>query len=33
MEAAYENGYSPLSTGCHVIIGDGLKEPTTSKFR
>ncbi len=25
MEAAYENGYSPFSTGCHVIIGDGLK--------
>ncbi len=23
--AAYENGYSPFSTGCHVIIGDGLK--------
>ncbi len=22
---AYENGYSPFSTGCHVIIGDGLK--------
>ncbi len=25
MEAAYENGYSPFSTGCHIIIGDGLK--------
>jgi uncharacterized Fe-S center protein len=25
MDAAYENGYSPFSTGCHVIIGDGLK--------
>ena len=25
LEAAYENGYSPFSTGCHVIIGDGLK--------
>ena len=25
MEAAYENGYSPFSTGCHVIIADGLK--------
>lgn len=25
MEAAYENGYSPFSTGCHVIIGDGVK--------
>lgn len=23
--AAYENGFSPFSTGCHVIIGDGLK--------
>ncbi|NCB62511.1 MAG: DUF362 domain-containing protein [Clostridia bacterium] len=25
MEAAYENGFSPFSTGCHIIIGDGLK--------
>lgn len=25
IEAAYENGFSPFSTGCHVIIGDGLK--------
>lgn len=25
MDAAYENGFSPFSTGCHVIIGDGLK--------
>ncbi len=25
IEAAYENGYSPFSTGCHIIIGDGLK--------
>ena len=25
LEAAYENGFSPFSTGCHVIIGDGLK--------
>ena len=25
LEAAYENGFSPLSTGCHVIIADGLK--------
>ncbi len=25
LEAAYENGYSPFQTGCHVIIGDGLK--------
>ncbi len=23
--AAYENGYSPFSTGCHILIGDGLK--------
>lgn len=23
--AALENGYSPLSTGCQIIIGDGLK--------
>lgn len=25
LDAAYTNGYSPFSTGCHVIIGDGLK--------
>lgn len=25
LEVAYENGYSPFSTGCHVIIADGLK--------
>ena len=27
MEAAYENGYSPFTTGCHVIIADGIKGP------
>lgn len=25
IEAAYENGYTPFSTGCQVIIADGLK--------
>lgn len=25
LESAYMNGYSPFSTGCHVIIADGLK--------
>ena len=25
MDAAYGNGFSPFSTGCHVIIADGLK--------
>ena len=25
LESAYENGFSPFSTGCHVIIADGLK--------
>ena len=25
IEAAQENGFSPLSTGCQIIIGDGLK--------
>ncbi|MCL1809908.1 MAG: DUF362 domain-containing protein [Clostridiales bacterium] len=25
LEAAQENGYSPLSTGCQMLIGDGLK--------
>jgi len=25
LETAYENGYNPFTTGCHVIIADGLK--------
>jgi len=25
LEAAYENGYNPFTTGCHIIIADGLK--------
>ncbi|MEG2118880.1 MAG: DUF362 domain-containing protein [Pseudoflavonifractor sp.] len=25
IETAYENGFTPFSTGCHVIIGDGVK--------
>ncbi len=25
LETAYTNGYSPFSTGCHILIGDGLK--------
>lgn len=25
METAYTNGFSPFSTGCHIMIGDGLK--------
>lgn len=25
MDAAYENGYNPFTTGCQVIIADGLK--------
>lgn len=25
LDTAYTNGYSPFSTGCHIIIGDGLK--------
>ncbi len=25
LETAYTNGFSPFSTGCHVLIGDGLK--------
>lgn len=25
LESAYLNGFSPFSTGCHIIIGDGLK--------
>ena len=25
LESAYLNGFSPFSTGCHVIIADGLK--------
>jgi uncharacterized Fe-S center protein len=25
LDAAYENGFNPLGTGCHVIIADGVK--------
>lgn len=25
LDTAYVNGFSPMQTGCHVIIGDGLK--------
>ena len=25
LDSAYKNGFSPFSTGCHVIIADGLK--------
>jgi len=25
IDAAYQNGFSPMTTGCHVIIADGLK--------
>lgn len=25
LDTAYENGYSPFSTGCQIVIGDGLK--------
>ena len=25
LDAAYENGYNPFATGCHVLIADGLK--------
>lgn len=25
LQAAYENGYNPFTTGCHLIIADGLK--------
>lgn len=25
LDTAYANGFSPFSTGCHIIIGDGLK--------
>ena len=25
MDAAYENGFNPFTTGCQIIIGDGLK--------
>ena len=32
IDAAYENGYSPFSTGCHVIIADGLKGTDEAYF-
>lgn len=25
LDSAYEDGYNPFATGCHVLIGDGLK--------
>ena len=25
IESAYQNGFTPYSTGCHILIGDGLK--------
>jgi uncharacterized Fe-S center protein len=25
LDSAYENGFSPFSTGCQILIGDGLK--------
>lgn len=25
LQAAFSNGYNPLSAGCHVVIGDGIK--------
>ena len=25
LEAAYQNGFNPYNTGCHVVIGDGIK--------
>ena len=25
LDTAYENGYNPFATGCHIIIADGLK--------
>lgn len=25
LDSAYVNGFSPFSTGCHILIGDGLK--------
>ena len=25
LDSAYSNGYNPFTTGCHIIIGDGIK--------
>ncbi len=25
LETAYENGFNPLTLGCHIVIGDGIK--------
>ena len=33
IEAAQENGFSPLSTGCQIIIGDGLKGTDEAEVR
>lgn len=31
LDTAYENGFSPFSTGCHVLIADGLKGSNETK--
>ena len=33
LNAAYTNGFSPFSTGCHVIIADGLKGTDETKVK
>ena len=33
LDAAYENGFSPLSTGCQVIIGDGLRDALDPRLK
>ena len=33
LDAAYENGFSPLSTGCQIVIGDGLRDYLDPKMR
>ena len=33
MDAAYENGFSPLSTGCQIVIGDGLRDALDPRLK
>ena len=33
IDAAYENGFSPFSTGCNIIIGDGLRDALDPRMR
>jgi uncharacterized Fe-S center protein len=33
LDSAYENGFNPFATGCHILIADGSRAPTRSALR